>query len=115
MSFDYARTKATADRLIKRFGSELTFSRETGETFDPATGTTTSTTSTFTADVVWTEFRKDEIDGTLVQRGDARLLVAGDPQIDDRVTKDGEEYRIIATEPLKPADTQLLTIAQARQ
>jgi len=113
--FDYIKTKSTADRLIKNFGSELTFSRETGESFDPATGTVTSTTTTYTADVVWTDFSKDEIDGTLVQRGDARLLVAGEPEIDDRVTKDGAEYRIIDTNPLKPGDINVMTIAQARQ
>lgn len=115
MAFDYIKTKSTADRLIANFGSSLTFSRETNGTYDPTTGTVASTGEEYTADVVWTDFNKDEIDGTTVQRGDARLLVAGTVEIDDRVTKDGQEYRIIDTSPLKPAGTLLMTIAQARR
>lgn len=115
MAFDYIKTKATADRLINNFGAQLTFSREASGTYDPATGSISSTSQTYTADVVWTDFNKDEIDGTTVQRGDARLLVAGTVEIDDRVTKDGVEYRIIDTSPIKPANTLIMTIAQARR
>jgi len=115
MSFDYTGTKASAESLLKRFGASLTYTRETGTSYDPATGTTSSTTETYTADTVWTDFRRNEIDETLVKRGDARLLVAGAPQIDDRVTKDGVEYRIIDTNPIKPAGVRVMTIAQARQ
>lgn len=115
MAFDYIKTKATADRLIKNFGAALTFVRESNDTYDPSSGTTTSTAEQYTVDVVWTDFNKDEIDGTTVQRGDARLLVAGTVEVDDRVTKDGVEYRIIDTSPIKPANTLIMTIAQARR
>lgn len=115
MSFDYASTKGTADRLINSFGASLAFSRETGETFDPSTGQTTGTTETFNRDVVWTEYRNQEIDGTTVQRGDARLLVAGEVEIGDKVTKNNTEWRILDVSPLQPADLAVIYIAQARQ
>ena len=115
MSFDYASTKGTADRLINSFGASLAFSRETGETFDPSTGQTTGTTETFNRDVVWTEYRNQEIDGTTVQRGDARLLVAGEVEIGDKVTKNNTEWRILDVSPLQPADLAVIYIAQARR
>jgi len=112
--FDYTRSKALADKLINQFGQELTFTSETGTSYDPATGTTTSTESTYTADVVWLDYNKDEIDGTYVQSGDARLLVAGTPKINDRVTRGGVEWRIVDTEELNPGGTFIYTEAQAR-
>ena len=115
MSFDYGSTKGTVDRLIANFGASLAFSRDTAETFDPATGQTTSTTQSFSRDVVWTEYRNQEIDGTTVQRGDARLLISGEVLIGDKVVKNGTEWRIIDVSPLQPADTAVLYTAQARQ
>ena len=115
MSFDYTKTKGTADRLINSFGAALAFSRETGETFDPSTGQTTSTTESFNRDVVWTEYRNQQIDGTAVQRGDARLIVSGEVEIGDKVTKNGTEWRILDVNPLQPANLAVIYIAQARQ
>lgn len=115
MSFDYLKTKGTADRLINNFGASLAFSRETGETFDPTTGQTTATTQSFNRDVVWAEYRNQEIDGTTVQQGDARLIISGEVKIGDRVTKNGTEWRILDVSPLQPADLAIIHIAQARQ
>ncbi len=113
--FDYSRMKNTAYRLIDRFGQSLPFTREIGETYDPATGTTTSTTENYSADVVWGDYNKDEIDDTLVKQGDARLIVAASVLIDDRVTYNNKEWRVVDVSPLNPGGVELYTEAQVRR
>jgi len=113
--FDYNRMKSTAYRLIDRFGQSLDFTRETGETYDPSTGTTSSTTETYSADVVWGDYNKNEIDDTLVKQGDARLVVAGEVKVDDRVTFNNKEWRVIDVSPLTPGGVELYTEAQVRR
>lgn len=113
--FDYNRSKQTADRLIKKFGQQLDFTRETGESYDPVTGTVTSTTETYTYDAVWLNFRNDEIDDTIVLRSDAKVLVSGSLEVDDRVTLDGEEWRVVTARPLNPAGIEVYTEAQVRK
>jgi hypothetical protein len=113
--FDYSKSKATADRLLDTFGTARTFTREVSTGFDPSTGTTTNTTETFTASVVWLAFNKDEVDGSLIQEGDARLLVSGEVKVGDEVEREGSTWRIVNTNPLYPADTLVYTEAQARQ
>ncbi len=112
--FDYSASKALADRLLNQFGASLTFTRQTGETFDPATGTTSATEETFSRDVVWLDYDNDEIDGSIVQRGDARLLIQGEVKVDDRVERDGENWKVVTASPLNPAGTLIYTEAQVR-
>jgi len=112
--FDYSASRALADRLLNQFGASLTFTRQSGETFDPATGTTTASEETFSRDVVWLDYDNDEIDGSIVQRGDARLLIQGEVKVDDRVEKYGENWKVVTASPLKPASTLLYTEAQVR-
>lgn len=113
--FDYQNTKETAYRLINRFGQELDFTRETGESYDPVSGTVTSTTETYSADAVWLNYRNEEIDDTIVLQGDARVLVAASVEVDDRVTFEGQEWRVVTARPLNPAGVEIYTEAQVRK
>jgi len=113
--FDYTRAKDSAYSLINRFGKELSFSRETGESYDPVSGTVTSTTETYTADSVWLNYRNEEIDDTIILQGDARVLVAGSVEVDDRVTFEGEDWRVVTARPLSPAGVELFTEVQVRK
>ena len=115
MSFDYLKTKGTVEKLLVRFGSQATFTRKTGGTYDPVTGGTTATTETYTRYIVWADYKTSEIDGTVVQRGDARLLVAGSVAVGDKVEKNGSEWRIIDANPVQPAEIAVMYTAQARQ
>jgi len=112
--FNYSASKSLADRLLNQFGSSLTFTRQSGETFDPATGQTTATEESFNRDVVWLDYDNDEIDGSVVQRGDARLLIQGEVKVDDRVERNGEQWRVLTASPLQPGDTLIYTEAQVR-
>lgn len=113
--FDYQRTKETAYRLINRFGQELDFTRQVGETYDPVSGTVSTTEETYSADSVWLNYRNDEIDDTIVMQGDARVLVAASVEVDDRVTFEGQEWRVVTARPLSPAGVEVYTEAQVRK
>ena len=114
--FDYSSVRASAERLIDRFGANFQFSREIAGSYDPTTGSTSSTTSDYTTNVVWLEYNKDEVDETTIFRGDAKLVCDGQVEPDDVVTYQGQTWRIIDTSPLNPTGSdRLLTIAQARK
>lgn len=78
-------------QLMQDFGSTLTLTRPGAKTYVPATGTVSAPAdTTFTARGVFINYTDDNIDGTLVQRGDRRLLLAtegatGTPAVNDVV------------------------------
>lgn len=114
--FDYSKTRATAQRLINRFGATLTFTREAAGSYDPTTGSTSNTTTNYTTNVVWLEYSKDEVDETTIFRGDAKLICDGQVEPDDLVIYQGETWRIVDTSPLNPTGSdRVLTTAQARK
>lgn len=114
--FDYSSVRATSQKLIDRFGASFEFKREAYGAYDPATGSTSSTETTFNTNVVWLEYSKDEIDETSIFRGDAKLVCDGQVEPEDTVTYQGEIWRIIDTSPLNPTGSdRILTIAQARK
>jgi len=49
-----------------------------------------------------------------VQRGDARLLIQGEVKVDDRVEREGENWKVVTASPLNPAGTLIYTEAQVR-
>lgn len=96
--------QAVANKLLTDKGESVTFSRESAGTFDPVTGTTTgSTTSTFSGYCHPSPYALQEIDGTLVQQGDIRLMVesmTSTPQPGDTVTFRSEAYRVMSNRPI---------------
>lgn len=96
--------QSVAKRMLKDKGEQVTFSRASAGTFDPATGTTSgSTTSTFSGYCHPSPYNTGEIDGTLIQQGDIRLLVesmTSTPQPGDTVTFRAEVYRVMANRPI---------------
>lgn len=114
--FDYSKSRQTAERLIERFGAELPFTREVSGAYNPVTGQTSNTQESFTSNVVWLNYEKDEIDETNVFRGDAKLLCDGDVQPDDEVTFQGSVWRVVDTRTINPTGSdRVMTIAQARR
>lgn len=107
MSFDYSKSQATALRLITKFGTTATIIRAgtpTGPDYNPTPGTPVE----YACTVVYDQWRADQIDGTLIQQGDLKILVAAsglaiDPTPADTFKDgDGKEYAIINVMPLKP-------------
>jgi len=120
MGFDYAKTKKTANTLLKKFGQAVTLSHASAGVYDPATGGITGATSSTqygTGAVI--DWAANQVDGSLILATDKHLLLsplntAGGaltpPVLGDTVTDaSGVVYTIVA--PLKtvsPAGTVVL-------
>ena len=73
MSFDYSRPRATAERLIKRFGQDaiLDITTNSGDPWKP-----TQSEATQIIKVVVLDYEDSDIDGTIIQRNDKRLYIS---------------------------------------
>lgn len=118
MTFDYARSKATADRLLTRFGQAATLRRPTtsGTAYNPTQGTPTD----YTATVVVTDFSNREIDGTRVLATDKKALMAKaslaiEPTTSDKLLIGGVAHSIVRVETLSPGGTTLAWTLQCRR
>ena len=110
MAFDYARPAATAKRLLTRFGQVVTIKRTTPGAYDPATGTVSGGTVGYSCAGAVMNYASRDIDGTLVQRGDVRVLLAPDAAFEPKPT----ELTVINAEATKPAGSPVLYEVQAR-
>ena len=117
--FDYARSKASADRLLARFGQTGSVRRtpQTGTAYNPTDGAPVDHPVTF----VVTEFSAREIDGTRVLASDKKALVAvgalsitpgtADLLLDPEVPG----YKIVKVDPLNPGGTVVVYQMQVRR
>lgn len=118
MAFDYARSAATATRLLTNFGQAVTHTNVAEGTYNPATGTFSTTTTNQSAIGVLLEYTTEEAGviqaaGGLVQANDRKLLlgVSGitlSPVPNDTVTVSGVVYTVIKVRTLKPAATVVM-------
>lgn len=118
MSFDYGRSKATADRLIGRFGSAATLKRpnSSGPAYAPVEGTPTS----YAVTVVVQDFANREIDGTRILTGDKKVTMAKgslaiEPATSDTLVIGGVDHAIVEVRPLNPGGTVIFYEVQARR
>lgn len=119
-SFDYARMASVARRLLTQFGQQVTVTREVKGGYDPETGMTTpDTTQSYSVNGAALNYRHQDVDGTLIQRGDVRVLLspgaAFEPQPGDKVAlADGTVLTVISARPTKPAGMAVLFEVQCR-
>jgi hypothetical protein len=116
MAFDYAKTAATATRLLQRFGASATLKVVTGSAYDPATSTTTPTYTSNTTTAAVFDYDAKYIDSTLIRTGDKRayLAPAHAPKQGDRLTWQGTDYEVVAAKTVSPAGVPVLYEAQIR-
>jgi len=116
MSFNFAPMASSATFMIKRFGRSLTFTRVTKGSYDPNTGQTTDTTTTYTKYGCTFDYSDQERLETTIQEGDRRVLAeAYDYKVGDKVSLDSETYRIIEVSQIKPGDTNMAVNLQVRK
>lgn len=112
--------------LLREHGYDLTFRRPlNGGSYDPATGAISGgANADETARVVFLSYTARDIDGTLVQRGDRKAVMAATyngaaltkvPQIDDELRGEGDAVRIISVQTIKSGATVVAYICQARE
>ncbi|MDR2213952.1 MAG: hypothetical protein LBE21_10060 [Pseudomonadales bacterium] len=117
--FNYAKTAATAARLIGRFGAAATLRRNSGSQYDPSTGTAVPSWAEYPCTVAEVNYEAKDIDGTLIQASDRRLLVAPDvsqaPRTGDvfRLAS-GAEVTVINVKATAPAGKTVLYDVQVR-
>ena len=116
--FDYAKSAATADRLITRFGQAATLIRQVqigGTDWNP-----TLADQSRDCTIAVLDYENREIDGTRIQTGDKKVLVSAvglspEPTTVDRIAISGEEHSVMSVKPLSPAGTVVLYEVQARR
>ena len=108
-----------ADELLTEFGGPAVLTRVTPGTYNADTGTTTGdVTTTWNATVACFEYEQVEIDGTKIRQGDQRaymsVVAVVNPQTGDTLTVNGVVLNVVASRPLKPAQTAVLYDVQVR-
>lgn len=113
----YSGLAQTAKRLIDTKGRSVTVRSTAGQTFDPINDTMTGGVTNTPVKAVFTEFKREEIDGTLIMRGDKKVLLAGsvEPKGNDVIIDGSTKYRIVDILTVQPADTVVIYKVQARK
>lgn len=120
MSFDYSGLNCTGERLIERFGRDVTLRRVTEPTYDFATGTNSGgSEADTTVKAVVTDFKAHELDNEFVRRGDRMVLVSAKsinaPDMNDEIIDNSKNFKIINIETVHTGDTPLLYKMQIRK
>jgi hypothetical protein len=119
-AFNYARPRATAARLIERYGQAGVIRRATrsgGNPKDPRTGTTTS--ADHAVRLVELDYDNSEVDGTVIRRTDRKMMVSTqgltiEPTTSDQIVIAGKTFAIVGVKPLSPGGVALYFEIQAR-
>lgn len=124
MTFDYAKTAATADRLLKRFGAASSLKRRAEGAYDPNTGssTVTETEQPCTAAVFDFDLRLTGqmfAGQSVILAGDKLAYVSAvgvsTPAPGDFLVFGGVTHSVIAVKRLAPSGIDVLHELQVRQ
>jgi hypothetical protein len=108
-------------QLLRDLGKTYTLKKSGTGNYDPATGqsSVTVTTSTFTGKLI--AYRNADVDGTAIQRGDRRLLVAASslsagvfPETQDVISGDGNDMNVVSVQKIEEGSTVAVYACQVR-
>lgn len=119
MAFDYTSLAVDALELLTEFGESATLTRNTGGTYNPATGVTVVTGAPETIMAAVFDYPQHLVDGTRVLTGDKQVFAGAvgvtAPTPGDTITWQSVVYTIVTSKPLAPAGTNLLHDVQIRK
>lgn len=132
MALDYTSFRLLAERLIEANGRSLSLvRRDQGNLIDPAKpwrGSTEAAEITVIVTGVFIEFEKEDFDGTLVRRGDKRVLIADKSVTDeggsasnlfitdyDHILDAGVRWKIMKAELIEPGPVRIMFDIHVRQ
>jgi hypothetical protein len=112
--------------LLREHGYDLTFRRPgNGGSYNPATGAVSGgSNADESVRAIFLNYTARDIDGTLVQRGDRKAVIAATyngsaisktPQIDDELRNEGDAVRIVSVQTIKSGASILAYVCQARE
>lgn len=112
MAYDYTNIYNTAVRLIDKFGRNVTLRTTTtsGTSFDPVVNEIDTTIK-----AVSTKFNASEIDGTLIQQNDKKLITYDEVNDQQKIVDDGISYEVINVDTINPGDTKIIYMVQIRR
>ena len=117
----YDDTAQTAQDMITEFGRTITLRRNNEGVYNPLTDTVTGATQIdVPVKAVFTDFKENEIDGTLIVRGDKRVLLAAaalvaGPEHNDILVDGAEQYHVVELMAVQPGDTAIIYKLQVRR
>ena len=117
----YMALQITSQKIIERYGRSVVLRRNNEGTYNPATDTITGASTTDVSVIaVFTDFEQDEIDGTLIVRGDKKAVIAAGslnspPENNDILIDGSDQYRIVQLMAVQPGDTALIYKVQVRK
>lgn len=116
MTYNYGPMAASAARMLTKFGKQYTFTRTAKGAYNPASGTTSDTSSTFTGYGCLFDYSSaDRVDGAVLQ-GDRRLLAEGKGyQVGDTVAIGSDTWKVISVSEIAPAGTVVAANLQVRK
>lgn len=120
MTFNYARVRATVQRLLAKYGAKTTLTTPGAQgEYDPGTGTTTPgapTVDKVTAAVF--PYADKFIDGTLILSGDEQAFLSAvgisEPKPGSVLAWRGKNYTTVRATVLGPAGVNVLYELQVR-
>jgi len=132
MALDYIAFQSLAERLIEENGRTLSLvRRDQGNPIDPAKpwrGSTEAAEITVVVKGVFIDFEKEDFDGSLVRRGDKRILIADKSVTDeggnatnlkiedyDHVLDAKVRWKIITATLIEPGPLRIMFDLQVRQ
>jgi len=132
MALDYVAFQSLAERLIEENGRTLSLvRRDQGNPIDPAKpwrGSTEVAEITVIVKGVFIDFEKEDFDGSLVRRGDKRVLIADKSVTDeggnasnliisdyDHILDAGIRWKIITVKTIEPGPLRIMFDLQVRQ
>lgn len=119
MSALSTKAKATTHRILSLYGQLVTLKHSEPGVYDPETGTVGTVVTSQTAVAVEQSYLQRDIDGTVVQQGDKKLLLTATnlsaPMVGDSCTVQGVIYAIKNVSCLSPDGTAILYELQLRK
>ena len=120
---DYAKTAARADQSLRRKGGIVVLRQVVTGPYDPDLGMAPITTTDYEGTGVKINYEAENIDGTMIQAGDQKLLLSPlqrngqampAPTAADLVRFGGASYTVKAVETTAPVDVAVLHTLQLR-
>jgi hypothetical protein len=115
MAINYQRMQATTTRMLKQNGITYNVTRK-GTLIVIGGVEHRSEDIQFTATGVKTNYASGEIDGTVIENGDVRIVFTAEKEIktDDLIDVDGVRHRVVKPNPVKPGGVVLCYKSQLR-
>ena len=115
----------SARALLDRLGYDVTLRRTARSAYDPATGSAAAgADADQTVRVAMLDYNEREIDGTNIQRGDRKAIMAATdssgaaitaPATDDQLVGEGETVSIVNVRRLRSGSLALGYVCQVRE